>query len=183
VDHPEEQHDVRQAQAGNRESFAALVDRYWPRIYRWLYGLTRCSHTAEDLTQEVFLKAWVALPALQSGSTFRPWLFRIARNALADSQRASPAVLLRPLPEALAAGPSPFEVAVGREGQALLHDACARLPFHFRSALLLWTQEGLSYGEISQALDVTEETARWRVCRARKLLLKALGSYLDKKAP
>ena len=49
------------AQQGDRPAFAQLVERYWDRLYRWLYHLTRDRHTAEDLVQESFLKAFAGL--------------------------------------------------------------------------------------------------------------------------
>jgi RNA polymerase sigma-70 factor (ECF subfamily) len=165
---------------GDRQAFTGLVERYWMRIYRWLYGVTRSSHTAEDLTQEVFLRAWDGLPALREESCLRPWLFRIARNCLIDSLRKP-----RPEPLGIAAQtarsrePDPVTAAVEREGGALVAEACAELPVHYRTALLLWTQEEMSYAEMASVLGTTEETARWRVCKARQLLLKRLGPYLD----
>src|SRR5205809_222678 len=78
---------IAQAKEKDPQAFTALVDRYWTPVYRWLYGLTRSTHTAEDLTQEVFLKAWDKLSLFHAGTNFRGWLFRIARNCFADSYR------------------------------------------------------------------------------------------------
>jgi RNA polymerase sigma-70 factor (ECF subfamily) len=179
VDRPDDQ-DVAAAQAGDRQAFAALVRRYWPGVFRWLYGLTHHTHKAEDLTQEVFLRAWISLGSLQAGSSFRAWLFRIARNSLIDSARGPRGIPPRPLPEAAAdRDPGPVATAIAQESLTLVQQACARLPETYRSALLLWTQEDFSYSEIAHALEITEETARWRVCKARKLLLNELGPYLD----
>jgi RNA polymerase sigma-70 factor (ECF subfamily) len=181
VDHPEEQLWLRQAQAGDRQAFAALVRCYWDRLYRWLHSLTRCSHLAEDLTQDVFLRAWVALPTLREGARFRPWLFRIARNCFLDSHKGRGPVVVQTLPDSVTARePGPLTAVLAQECQTLLQDACERLPIHLQAPLLLWTHEELSYAEIAEVLAVTEETARWRVCKARKLLLKLVGAYLDK---
>jgi RNA polymerase sigma-70 factor (ECF subfamily) len=181
VDHPDEQTWVRQAQTGDRSAFAALVERYWTGVYSWLHGMTQRSHTAEDLTQEVFLKAWTMLPSLQAGASFRPWLYRISRNCLIDSGRGSRGMRLQPLPSmAVTSEPGPVENVLAEEGQALLQAACARLPDTFRAPFLLWTQQDMPYAEIAQILSITEETARWRVCKARHLLLQQLKGYLDK---
>src|SRR5262249_40714408 len=77
---------IEQARAGDRAAFTALVDVYWGRIFRWLRGMTRCSHLAEDLTQDVFLKAWTALASFEPGTSFRAWLFRIAANRFVDTR-------------------------------------------------------------------------------------------------
>jgi RNA polymerase sigma-70 factor (ECF subfamily) len=181
VDHAAELQWVRQAQAGDRQAFAALVDAYWPRINRWLFGLTGNTHSAEDLTQEAFLKAWAALPNFQ-GTGFRAWLFRIANNSLIDSRRGPRGTKPEQLPESIATRePGPIAVVIGREGQTVVQQACERLPAKLRSAFLLRTQEELSFEEIAQALEVTEETVRWRVFKARHLLLNELKGYLDEK--
>lgn len=184
MSHPDEQEWIVRARAGDRSSFAALVRCHWERVYRWLYGLTHHRQSAEDLAQEAFLRAWTHLGTLQSGGSFRAWLFRIARNCFLDSRKGHRADASQPLPERIhASSPGPLAVVLGQESRTLIERACAELPIHFRAPLLLWTHEELSYAEIAEALDVTEETARWRVCRARKLLVKALGSHLSPDTP
>ena len=184
MQHAEEQLWVQRAQAGDRQAFAVLVEYYWARVYRWLYGLTHNGHTAEELTQEAFLKAWTALPELQEVATFRPWLFCIARNSLISARRGPRGAPVHQLPEgARAHDPGPMEAVLAVEGKGLLEAALARMPVLFRGAFLLWTQEDLPYPDIARALAVTEETARWRVCKARQFLLKELESYLDQTRP
>jgi RNA polymerase sigma-70 factor (ECF subfamily) len=180
----EEQLQVQQAQAGDRQAYAALVERYWARVFRWLFGLTRREQLAEDLTQEAFLKAWKSLRSFQIGASFRAWLFRIARNCLIDSQRGPRGAASQPLPAGVAdRNAGPVEVALEHEGQDLLAAACRRLPVHFQQAYLLWAEDELSFAEIAQALDTTEETARLRVFKARLFLVGVLGCYLDRKKP
>jgi RNA polymerase sigma-70 factor (ECF subfamily) len=183
VDTCAEQTLVREARAGDQEAFAALVHQYWGRIHRWLYGLNRNVHEAEDLTQEAFLRAWATLPDLENEAAFRPWLFRIAQNALIDCRRSPrPVASLAVCESARAREPGPLLSALHREGEGLLEQACAGLPELYRAPFLLWTQEELAYNEIAAALGISEETARWRVCKARHLLLKDLEGYLDRKS-
>jgi RNA polymerase sigma factor (sigma-70 family) len=78
---------VRAAQQGDRSAFAALVEAYWDRLYRWLCHLTHDRHQAEDLAQETFLKAFAHLGKFKAGTNFRAWLFRIAHNGFANGCR------------------------------------------------------------------------------------------------
>ena len=172
---------IHQAQRGNRGAFASLVDYYWPRICRWLHGHVHQAQTAEDLTQNVFLRAWAGLASFEVRTTLRPWLYTIARHCLIDHRRAQkrPA---QSLPDDLEASErGPMASLLLQEGTTKLQLACDSLPEHLRSAFLLWTHEQMPYDEIAQVLDITEPTARWRVCKARHLLLDAMSPYLDQK--
>jgi RNA polymerase sigma-70 factor (ECF subfamily) len=170
----EEQRLISRAQAGDRPAFAGLVERYWDRLYRWLYHLTRDRHAAEDLTQETFLKAFAGLARFQAGTNFPAWLFRIAHNNFANHYRAVQRGRV-PLAEALPArGQGPAEEAQSRETIQSVAGAVGRLPSEYRSVLLLRIDEGLSFRQIADVLGLTEETARWRVFKARQKLLGIL---------
>jgi RNA polymerase sigma-70 factor (ECF subfamily) len=176
---PTEEADwIRAAQAGDRSAFARLVDRYWDRLYRWLYHLTRDRHAAEDLTQETFLKALGAVASFRPGSNFRAWVFRIGHNNFVNQKRAGRRTK-HPLPEdAAGAGVSPEASAENREALERVAAAVAELPADFRAALLLRVEEGLSFREVAKVLGTTEETARWRVFKARQKLMKVLSPEL-----
>jgi RNA polymerase sigma-70 factor (ECF subfamily) len=172
---------VRRTLAGDREAFAILVERFWLRIYRWLAALTHQAQLAEDLTQEAFMKAWRSLPTYRPGSRFLAWLFAIARNTWIDHCRGSRPAPAEPLTEELPArDESPEEAALVQEGRSLLGQACAGLPTLFREAYLLWSLEDLGFEEIARVLRINKATARWRVFKARSLLLARLGPYLDR---
>jgi RNA polymerase sigma-70 factor (ECF subfamily) len=182
VDHAAVNQCVRQAQNGDRQAFAELVGIYWPRINRWLFGLTRNTHTAEELTQDVFLRAWSSLGSFQREGGFCAWLFRIAHNRWIDSQRGPRSAPVHRLPVALTSRDAgPVATLLSQETQTMVHEACAHLPALFRAAFLLRTQEKLSFAEIAEVLDLNVETVRWRVFKARQLLLRELGPYLDQK--
>ncbi len=178
--HAEEHALVASAQRGDRPAFAVLVERYWERLYRWLYHLTHNRHAAEDLAQETFLKAFRGLGTFRTGSNFQAWLFRIAHNNYVNSQRSASRAR-EPLPEHLPTRhEGPDEQVQNRESLTLLARAVGRLPADFRSAFLLRAEQGLSFKEIADVLDVTEETARWRVFKARQKLLTVLAPELER---
>jgi RNA polymerase sigma-70 factor (ECF subfamily) len=175
-DPPSEAVLVRRAQEGQREAFAALVDKYWDRIYRWLYRLTHHQQTAEDLAQETFLKALAHLESFNRGGNFQAWLYRIAYNSFLNQRRSSGRMSLEIFPENLAGGGAgPEDEALGKEVLQQVARAVGRLPGDFRSAFLLRVEEGLSFREIAEVIGTTEQTARWRVFKARQKLIQVLA--------
>jgi RNA polymerase sigma-70 factor (ECF subfamily) len=79
---------VLQAQAGNSEAFGQLYDAYMERIYRFVYFRVEDQQTAEDITSQVFLKAWSNLDRFQFSRTpYLAWLYTIAHNAVIDHYR------------------------------------------------------------------------------------------------
>jgi len=180
---PEEHRLIRCAQQGDRPAFARLVETYYDRLYRWLYHLAHDRHVAEDLTQETFLKAFAGLAKFQAGSNFRAWLFRIAHNSFINLRRAVRRQR-ESLPEDLPAREAgPAERAEHTEERALLAQAVTRLPSDFRAAFLLRVEEGLAFRQIANVLGLTEETARWRVFKARQKLLHAFTPPLEQEKP
>jgi RNA polymerase sigma-70 factor (ECF subfamily) len=159
---------------GDRSAFAQIVERYWDRLYRWLYHLAHDAHVAEDLTQETLLKAFAHLNKFRLGTNFRAWLFRIGHNNFINTRRRQKGTK-QALPTDLATDqPGPAEVAISQEAVAAVAQAITRLPVDFRSAFLLRVEEGLSFKQIAEVLDLTEQTARWRVFKARQKLLQVL---------
>jgi RNA polymerase sigma-70 factor (ECF subfamily) len=174
----EEPELIRDAQRGDRAAFAVLVERYWDRLYRWLYHLTHDAHAAEDLAQETFLKAFAAIQRFKAGTNFRAWLFRIGHNNFVNLHR-SRGSSRQPLPaETACHGEGPVDQTLSREALQQLAKAVGRLPVEFRSAFLLRVEEGMSFRSLAAVLGVTEETARWRVFKARQKLLLTLSPEL-----
>jgi RNA polymerase sigma-70 factor (ECF subfamily) len=179
---PVEEHIlVENAQKGDRQAFAVLVERYWDRLYRWLYHLTHDRHAAEDLAQETFLKVLTGLATFRTGSNFQAWLFRIAHNNFVNQKRAGKRKR-EPFPDDVpSSDDGPVTRALNREALQLLARAVGRLPTEFRAAFLLRAEEGLSFRDIAAALGLTEQTARWRVFKARQKLLHVLAPNTGEK--
>jgi RNA polymerase sigma-70 factor, ECF subfamily len=169
---------IRAAQAGDRPAFGVLIERYWDRLYRWLCRLTRDGAAAEDIAQETFLKAFAAVQSFRAGSNFRAWVFRIAHNNFVNHRRAVRHAT-RPLAPEIAEDPrGPVGEALTRETLRRIAEAVAKLPSDFRGALTLRVEEGLSFRDIAEVMGITEETARWRVFKARQKLMTVLAPDL-----
>ena len=161
----------------------ALAEKLRPELHRYSARLMGSVIDGEDVVQDTFARAFAALDELEESAPMRAWLFRIANNSLIDSRRGPRAVTPKALPESLASREQgPVAAVVSQESLTLVQEACERLPVKLKAALLLRTQEDLSFEEIGAVLNVTEETIRWRVFKARHLLVNDLKNYLDGKS-
>jgi RNA polymerase sigma-70 factor (ECF subfamily) len=166
---------ISRAQAGDQAAYGQLVQQYQRLIVSVAYRQGLNLAEAEDVAQETFVKAWLALPRYhQAAGTWRAWLCRIAINLAIDTHRRHRPQL--DLDEALPdrhAGPA--EEAEAAINAKLVRQALAQLPPASRAALVLSEYEGLSYAEIAAALDIPLGTVMSRLhyarCRLRELLL------------
>jgi RNA polymerase sigma-70 factor (ECF subfamily) len=153
-------------------ALAALIDEHWPSVYRLTYHLCGNVHDAQDLAQETFLKAIAARGSFAAGTNLRAWLLRIASNAFLDMRRRRQTARARPM-ESEPAVTYADGVEDG-ELMSLLSEAIRELDDTQRAIFLLRTQEDLSFREIAEMLNTTEETARWHMLQARRRLMKRL---------
>ena len=168
---------------GDPPDTSQWVALHWDSIYKLLYRLSGGSrHETEDLTQETFLRAIERRESFAAGTNLRAWLSRIATNAFLDRQRRKKVMKITSLPEELPQA----DQSVAAPGKALeageLHAsvaiAIAALPETPRAVFLLRSQQEMSFREIAETLGTTEETARWHMMQARKLLVARLGNKL-----
>jgi RNA polymerase sigma factor (sigma-70 family) len=161
--------------AGHDEAFGTIHDRYRARLFGYARQmLGGSSSDAEDVLQDVFLRAYDALRVDGREVLVRAWLYRVAHNRCIDQLR-------RPAPAAsdiydLNRGPSqdPMAEAERREDLRRLVADVRRLPEQQRSALLMREMEGLSYNELAAALDVTVPAVKSLLVRARIGLVEAI---------
>ena len=107
---------IQRAVRGDRQAFASLFERYFQSVYNYALSLSNDPATAEDLTQEAFIKAHTHLPGFKPPWNFRSWIFRMTRNLFLDLIGGRPEVDsfddTSPLPEP---GPSPESRVVASE--------------------------------------------------------------------
>ncbi|MBN1963829.1 MAG: RNA polymerase sigma factor [Anaerolineae bacterium] len=150
--------------------FETLIQEYHDEIFRYLWRLTAggggAVADADDLTQEVFMRAYRAFPRLHAGSNHRAWLYKIATNCANTSfkQRGREAARTAILPDDLPdSARSPEQHAQQHETLATILAALDDLPAKQRAAVILRHLQGLDYPAIAEALDCSEESARANV--------------------
>lgn len=171
---PAEAAEVARAQAGDTGAFAALVRRHQDRVFGFVLRMVGAREEAMELTQDVFLKAWTALPQWRPEARLSTWLLQIARNAALDALRRRAQVgfsALEALPEPVDPAPGPDAHYAGRQRQRHLLEALGRISPEHREILLLREIEDLSYADIGVTLGLSEGTVKSRLARARAALL------------
>ncbi len=167
---------VARASAGNdNPAFAELVRRHQGKVRGLLLRLTNNPSLADDLAQEVFLRAYRGLVGFEGRSRFSTWLYRIAYNVFLNHRTRTRELACLPEDyESHAAAPeselSPQRYDLRRD----LADAVTRLPERYRAVVTLYYLEDVSYPEIAEVLDLPLGTVKTHLHRAKKLLREHL---------
>lgn len=167
--------DLARARAGDTTAFAALVRRHQDRVFGFILRMLDARDEAMELTQDVFVRAWQALPGWRPEARFSTWLLQIARNAALDQLRRRRVVQFAPLDDGMDVAdtaPGPEARYASRQRQALLENALQQIAAEHREILLLREIENLSYGELAAVLGIAEGTVKSRLARARAALLE-----------
>ena len=178
---------VAAAKAGDARAFDALVKRYRKRIYALALHMTGTASEADDIAQDVFLKAFRALPQFEGRSQFFTWVYRMTVNRALNARRdrarraehdgisvdeGDPRVELA---VAVDARDNPSLAAELRQTYARLLRALDSLPADMRTTVILVSLQGLSHGEAGVIQKVSEGTIAWRMHEARRRLHQAMS--------
>lgn len=173
---------VAAAKAGDQRAFEALVLRYRKRIFALALHITGSSSEADDIAQDVFLKAYRALPQFEGRSQFFTWVYRMtvnrSLNVCRDRARRGEDTLDDPrleLAVAVDARSNPGREAELRQSYARLLRALDGLPVDMRTTVILVSLQGLSHGEVAVVQNVSEGTIAWRMHEARRRLHNAMA--------
>lgn len=179
---------VKRFQNGDKEVFNELVTKYQGKIYNLVYKYVSNAETARDLSQEIFIKAFRALPNFKRQSAFYSWLYRIATNLCIDfirQQKRGQALSF----EDLAAGgndeavfndvsPLPPDQLETKELGQIIGQAVQQLPPKQQRVFNLRYHDGLQLKEIAVQLDRSEGTIKAHLHHAHKRLQTLLVPYL-----
>ena len=180
---------VETAQAGDSAAFGRLVQDYQDRIFNVCFRILQSRQTAEDLTQEAFVKAYRSLAGFDGRATFYTWLYRIAVNLCLSQRRSSRPMLSldqsatddqpasRNIISSTAA--SPESNAAMHEEHRLVLSARAELDEEHRTVVVLRDIESLDYSQIAEILGIAVGTVKSRLHRARMTLRDRLKPLIE----
>src|SRR5581483_8348306 len=167
---------LRRAQKGDERAFAVILRAYETPVFNYVYRIVGDRALAEDLTQEVFVRVFQALPRFSLRCKFTTWLFQVTKNRVLDELRArerrpQAVIAIEDAPRLELVDP-PVErletiEAVWRAVRDLNPD--------LKMALLLRDIAGLPYHEIADSLEITLATVKWRIFKAREEVQQALA--------
>jgi RNA polymerase sigma-70 factor (ECF subfamily) len=169
--------------SGEEAAWEDLVRIHTRRVYAICYRFTGSDSSAQDLTQEVFLRIFRSLKSFRAGEgSFAVWLTRLTRNLLIDNYRRtkldratdSIETQLPMLEETHASSGRADRLLAGREASEALQGALTKLSPELRETVILRDLEELEYREIAQVLNVPEGTVKSRLNRGRAELARIL---------
>lgn len=179
---------AQRAKGGDEAAFEELILRFQTPIHRFVFRSVSDDETAQDLTQEVFIRAWFALKRVQAKAQFSTWLFQIAVNLCRDHAKSKTTRHARltqsfSSPEGedrredrdfASPGPSPVQNLESQEALESLETEIKALPLELRSPFILGALEQRSHKEVATILGMSAKAVEVRIYRARKLLCQRL---------
>jgi RNA polymerase sigma-70 factor (ECF subfamily) len=166
---------TERALQGDREAFGDLYELYLDDLYRYVFYRLNHKEDAEDLTEQVFLKAWAGLSSFRGEVPFKSWIYRIARNAVVDHYRMRKPELPVEGQKLPAGGHNhPLDSALAQESTELLAEAISKLSALHQDVLILRFVNGSSTEETARILERSVGAIRVLQHRA----LKSVKSHL-----
>ena len=167
---------VERAAGGDFEAFGELYSIYLDKIYRYVFYQVKDEMTAEDITEEVFVKAWKAIGSCKGKSkTFSSWLYRIAHNHLINTLRSMQKCVSMEKENIVDVSDPKQEIETGLEHQELLK-VMTCLPQNQKQVIILKFMEGLGNREIGKTMGKSEGAIRVLQMRALTALRQKLSS-------
>jgi RNA polymerase sigma-70 factor (ECF subfamily) len=159
-----------------------ILEKWVPRVYRFALRLSNDPHTAEDLAQETFLRAWRHRKGLRDERAARIWLFRIAANLWRDQLRRARSPVARPAPlgnhaelEVVDGSVIPaLRLVSDKEELTRATEIMNALPRRQRHVLYLSACEGMASNDIAEVLDITANAVKANLSLARKTMRQLL---------
>jgi len=190
IEGPSDDELVLKSQQGDIHAFDELVERYHGKIYGLTYNMTSNREDAEDLTQEIFVKAFQALPRFKGKSSFYTWLYRIAVNKTINYRKRrnrkramsldqfENEIKLDDVYHDLTSKGSPLRNLSLSELQKKLNEALQNLSEKHRTVVVLHDMQGIPHEEIAKMVGASVGTIRSRLFYARRQLQAELSEFM-----
>jgi len=169
---------------GNKELYSLLVDKYMEKIRNLIFNITNNIFIVDDLTQEVFVKAYESLPQFQFRSSFYTWIYRITLNKCKDHIRKKklkyyfPILSISKLSNDIEDNNNIFNKI---DDNLLVQEALNKLKYDFKEILILKEIENLTYQEISEVLNCEIGTVKSKLARARTSFARIVNQLFKDK--
>jgi RNA polymerase sigma-70 factor (ECF subfamily) len=166
---------------GDRTAFEEIFRLYNKKVYSFCYSILHQNEEAENITQDIFVKLWTIKETIDTQKSFSGFLFTIARNMAFYHIRSEihRQIILREVIKQKKPHPNPTESKVlFNELEQSFAEVIDQLPPKRREIFLLSREEGLSYAEISQRLNISVHTVESQMSKALKFIRESLGKYL-----
>lgn len=167
---------VGRAGRGDRVAFAELVRRHQSKVRALLLRLSGDRSLADDLAQEVFMRAYRGLVGFEGRSSFGTWLYRISYNVYLNHRARSKSFAALPEDyDVRAAAPEDAMSAPRSDLRRDLGAAIAELPERYRAVIVLYYLHEVSYPEIAEILELPLGTVKTHLHRAKRMLRQQMG--------
>ena len=171
-----EEEIIRGLQGGDDNYFPQLLDLYKNRIFALAYKFTNNYDESQDLSQDIFLKVYRELSSFNFQSKFSTWIYKVATNTCIDWNKKNKLISLTSIDDineenGLSSDYStPEESVLSLEKHKEIHGIIYKMPNIYKTVIIMYHLNNMSYKEISKALDISDKTVETRLYRARRLL-------------
>ena len=183
---PDDHTCIQKIQKGDNQAFAVLVDRYRDMVYTIIHRIVRNHEEAEEIAQDVFLKAFHSLDSFKGKSKFSTWLYRIAYNAAITRTRKKK-IEMGALDEQLMENYTQDEINEDiytldtQEQKKFIDHVLAKLPEKEYLIITFYYKEECSIGEIAEITGLSESNVKVKLHRIRKKLYEDLDVLMKEK--
>jgi RNA polymerase sigma-70 factor, ECF subfamily len=161
---------------GDRKAFAGLYERYKSAIYGYCMKMLADHAAAEDAAHETFIKMYSNAGQIKDRSSFRSWLFRIARNEVLMHVRRNKTNGTADA-DSVWCEETPHEIMISLETSQIVSSILQKMKSEYREVFLLREYEQLSYSQIAVIMGDTESSVKSRLFKARQALINKLRFY------
>lgn len=170
---------IERFKAGDEAAFGQIYERHYARVLRVAWRMLGTQALAEDIAQDVFIRAYHALPEFEVRARLSTWLYRVTVNACLDHLKSGRRKYERPaddnaLGRRCGDDPAPDEALLAQERRALVAEGVSRLPEKYRVVVVLRDIEERPYKEIRDILGLPVTTLKMRAIRGREMLARVI---------